>query len=46
MVVIPRLTNVCPSCHVSMPKAEESKLRETGVVIHERCGRIILIEDL
>jgi hypothetical protein len=44
--VILRFTNVCPYCHVSIPKGEESKLRQSGVVIHERCGRIILSEDL
>jgi hypothetical protein len=46
VVVIPRFTNVCPYCHVFIPKGEESKLRQSGVVIHERCGRIILSEDL
>ncbi len=46
LFVIPQLTDVCPSCHVSIPTAEESRLRESGVVVHERCGRIILNEDM
>ena len=45
LYVISQFTNVCPHCHVSIPTAEESRLRESGV-IHGSCGRIILNEDV
>jgi hypothetical protein len=46
LIVVPHPIKVCPYCYVSLPTADVSRLRERSVVTHERCGRIILNEEV
>jgi hypothetical protein len=46
LIVVPHLVTVCPYCYVALPTADVSRLRERSVVTHERCGRIILNEEV
>ena len=46
LIIVPHLITVCPYCYVALPTADVSRLRDRSVVTHERCGCIILNEEV
>ena len=39
-------SNSCPRCHIALPIAQASRLREGGIARHERCGCVLLCEEI
>jgi hypothetical protein len=44
LVFMPKLSEYCRFCHLSIPMADRNLLREVGVMRHS-CGRVLLCEE-